>query len=113
LPCPASPPKTSSWRGYASRREQSCWPTPQPPIAAAFSDPDRFDIARDNAVGALSFGNGAHFCLGSHLARLELTQALTLMAQRMPNLRRTGTSPWPSMLGVTGPATVPVEFDPS
>jgi cytochrome P450 len=77
---------------------------------AAFSDPDRFDITRDNAVGTLSFGSGAHYCVGSHLARLELTQALTVMAQRMPNLRRTGPAPWPSMFGVTGPATLPVEF---
>jgi cytochrome P450 len=77
---------------------------------AAFSDPDRFDITRDNTVGTLSFGNGAHYCLGSHLARLELTQALTVMAQRMPNLRRTGPAPWPSMIGVTGPSTVPVAF---
>jgi cytochrome P450 len=48
--------------------------------------------------------------LGSHLARLELTQALTVMAQRMSNLRRTGPATWPSMVGVTGPATVPIEF---
>ena len=70
---------------------------------AAFSDPDRFDITGDNMVGTLSFGNGAHYWLGSHLARLELAQALTVMAQRMPNLRRTGPARWPSMIGVTGP----------
>jgi cytochrome P450 len=80
---------------------------------AAFGDPDRFDITRDNSVGTLSFGNGAHYCLGSHLARLELTQALTVMARRLPNLRRTGPAPWPSMIGVTGPATLLVEFDNS
>ena len=78
---------------------------------AAFSHPDRFDITRANPAGSLSFGNGAHYCLGSPLARLELTQALIAMAQRMPNLRRTGPAPWPSMIGVTGPATVPVQFD--
>jgi cytochrome P450 len=77
---------------------------------AAFSDPDRFDITRDNTAATLSFGNGAHYCLGSHLARLELTTALTVMAQRMPNLRRTGPAPWPSMMGVTGPSAVPVAF---
>jgi cytochrome P450 len=77
---------------------------------AAFSDPDRFDITRENTVATLSFGNGAHYCLGSHLARLELTQALTVMAQRMPNLRRTGPAPWPSMIGVTGPTRIPVAF---
>ena len=79
---------------------------------AAFHNPDRFDLTRDNTVGTLSFGNGAHYCLGSHLARLELTQALAVMAQRMPNLRRTGPAPWPSMIGITRPNTLPVEFDP-
>jgi cytochrome P450 len=79
---------------------------------AAFRDPDRFDITRDSTVGTLSFGNGAHYCLGTHLARLELTQALTVMTQRMPNLRRTGPAPWSSMIGVTGPTTLPVEFEP-
>lgn len=78
---------------------------------AAFPEPERFDITRENSTATLAFGNGAHYCLGSHLARLELTEALTVMAQRMPNLRRTGPSPWPSMLGVTGPSTLPVAFD--
>jgi cytochrome P450 len=68
-----------------------------------FGDPDCFDITRDHPVSMLSFGNGVHYCLGSHLARLELTQALIVMAQKMPNLRRTGAAPWPSMIGVTGP----------
>ena len=77
---------------------------------AAFPDPDHFDITHDNSIGTLNFGNGAHYCLGSHLARLELTQALTVMAQRMPRLRRTGPAPWPSMIGVTGPSTVPIAF---
>jgi cytochrome P450 len=77
---------------------------------AAFDNPDRFDITRVASTGILTFGNGAHYCLGSHLARLELAQALTVMSQRMPNLRRTGPAPWPSMIGVTGPSTVPVAF---
>ncbi len=78
---------------------------------AAFDNPDHFDITREASAGILTFGNGAHYCLGSHLARLELTQALTVMSQRMPNLRRTGPAPWPSMIGVTGPCSVPVAFD--
>lgn len=78
---------------------------------AAFPEPDWFDITRENTSTIMTFGNGAHYCLGSHLARLELTEALTVMAQRMPGLRRTGPSPWPSMLGVTGPRTLPVAFD--
>ena len=77
---------------------------------AAFPEPDQFDIARENRTGVLTFGSGAHYCLGSHLARLELTQALTVMARLMPNLRRTGPSPWPSMLGIAGPSILPVAF---
>jgi len=34
------------------------------------------------------------------------------MAQRMPNLRRTGPTPWSSMIGSPDPPTLPLEFDP-
>jgi cytochrome P450 len=51
-----------------------------------FADPDRFDIHRriDEHV---AFGFGRHFCLGSHLARLEATTALNALFDRLPNLR--------------------------
>jgi cytochrome P450 len=58
-----------------------------------------------------TFGGGMHYCLGANLARLELTEALTVMARRMPNIRRTGPAPWKPLSGLSGPATLPVEFD--
>ena len=48
-----------------------------------FPDPDRFDIHR-KFDQHLSFGYGIHFCLGSHLARLEGRIALDEVLQRFP-----------------------------
>lgn len=39
---------------------------------AVFQHPERFDVDRDDVDNHLGFGFGAHFCLGAHLARMEL-----------------------------------------
>ena len=78
---------------------------------AVYDDPDRRDITREGPATMLTFGGGIHYCLGAHLARLELAQALTVITRRMPNPRRTGPAPWKPLLGITGPTTVPIEFD--
>jgi len=51
-----------------------------------FADPDRFDIHR-SIDEHVAFGFGRHFCLGSHLARLEATTALNAIFDRLPNVR--------------------------
>ncbi len=78
---------------------------------AVYDDPNRLDITREGQPPMLTFGGGVHYCLGSHLARLELTEALRVITKRMRNARRTGPAPWPAMSGITGPLTVPLEFD--
>jgi cytochrome P450 len=76
-----------------------------------YDDPERLDITRDDSSPRLVFGFGIHHCLGAHLARAELSQALTVMTRRMPNPRRTGPAPWKPFAPLTGPLTLPIEFD--
>lgn len=48
-----------------------------------FDDPEEFLIGRDIGSRLLSFGSGAHFCLGAHLARMEARVALTELLRRI------------------------------
>ena len=52
---------------------------------ARFPEPDRFDPWRAD-VQPLSFGAGAHYCLGAMLARLEATLAFRALFARFPGL---------------------------
>jgi hypothetical protein len=45
-------------------------------------------------------------------ARLELIETLRIITKRMPNPRRSGPAHWKQMTGITGPTTLPLEFDP-
>lgn len=51
-----------------------------------FDDPDLVDLDRANARNHVSFGFGAHYCLGAPLARLELGIFLDLLTSRLPEL---------------------------
>ena len=78
---------------------------------AVYDDPDRLDITRDGVPAMLTFGGGMHYCLGANLAKLELAEALTTMTRRMPNARRTGPAPWKPLTELSGPTTLPIEFE--
>lgn len=54
---------------------------------AVFTDPDRFDIRRENARLNVAFAQGPHFCLGAHLARTEAAIAIRRLLDRLPGLR--------------------------
>ncbi len=52
-----------------------------------FPNPDVFDIRR-TPNRHVSFGHGIHFCIGAPLARLETKIALTIMLERLTDIRR-------------------------
>jgi cytochrome P450 len=83
-------------------------------LAAANRDPDvypapnRFDITRQSPVEHLAFSGGIHYCLGSPLARLELTQAFRALAERFPRIRQTGPITMRPGTTLRGPLRFPV-----
>lgn len=61
-------------------------------MAAANRDPGEFDDPKKFAIERkpnrhLSFGSGPHRCIGSHLARIEMTVALNEIHRRIPDYR--------------------------
>ncbi|MEU1782625.1 cytochrome P450 [Streptomyces abikoensis] len=54
--------------------------------SSVFTDPDRLDLGRDEAPN-LSFGHGAHYCVGALLTRMEAEVMLSTLLDRFPRLR--------------------------
>ena len=57
---------------------------------SVFEDPEVFDITR-KPNPHLAFGIGTHFCMGSHIARLEMRVTLEEFLRRFPNVSLAGT----------------------
>jgi cytochrome P450 len=73
-----------------------------------FDNPERFRLGRCGPP-PLTFGYGAHYCLGAALARLEITVALHQILAREPRLA--GAVTWRDSLAIRGPLSVPIIFD--
>jgi cytochrome P450 len=50
-----------------------------------FAQPERFDVARENARDHVSFSAGRHYCLGAALARMEGEVGLRTLFERYPD----------------------------
>ncbi len=79
-----------------------------------FEDPERFDVTRyaegKNATPHLSFGGGAHLCLGAHLARLETQIAIGTLVRRFDGLTlQSESTEWGRSL-FRVPGRIPVRF---
>lgn len=77
---------------------------------AQFDEPDRFDVER-SPNEHIAFGFGSHFCLGAHLARLELHTVFERVLTRLPGLELATDEPPPRSL--TGISEMPVRFTPT
>lgn len=75
--------------------------------ATAFHDPDRFDITREPAA-VLTFGFGAHYCIGAYLARAELAEAFTYLAPRTPGLHLTDDPVFGQTTGIYAMESLPL-----
>jgi len=61
-----------------------------------YAMPQRFDIGRDDHPRwSVTFGYGAHRCLGEALARAEMEEALIALTQKLPALQLIGPPPAP------------------
>jgi cholest-4-en-3-one 26-monooxygenase len=78
-----------------------------------FDDPHTFDIGRDPNPHLGFGGGGPHFCLGTHLARLELTVLFELLLDRMPDIRQAGEARRLRSNFINGIKEMPVRFTPS
>ncbi len=79
---------------------------------AAHVEPERFDVTAER-VPPLTFGGGAHYCLGANLARAEMQEALAVLVHRLPHVRIDGEVRWRPQSGIFGPIVLPLAFTPA
>ena len=64
-----------------------------------FDDPAQFRLNRSAGKNHITFGKGAHFCVGAALARLEAKIVLGQLLERTSHIHATNTGRWlPSLL---------------
>ena len=64
-----------------------------------FDTPNEFRLDRSGAKGHVTFGKGAHFCIGAALARLEAKIVLGQLLERTTKIEAVKTGRWlPSLL---------------
>ncbi len=75
-----------------------------------FENAERFDIDR-KPNRQLAFGNGAHVCLGQHLARLEMKILYEALLPRLKSVRLAGEPRFVESFFVNGLKSLPIRFE--
>ncbi|MGW0454974.1 cytochrome P450 [Gordonia sputi] len=68
--------------------------------ASTFDHPDQLDLDRSQPRLHHSFGRGIHFCIGAHLARLEVCRAIALLLDATSEISTNGADEYVSSLVV-------------
>src|SRR5690625_3609726 len=77
-----------------------------------YDDPDTFDLDR-HPTDHLAFGGGAHYCLGTHLTRIEVGRVLTQLIPRVKAIRLAGDYRYLVNATMRGLEYLPVELIPA
>ena len=77
---------------------------------AVFTDPYTFDIGRDPNPHVGFGGGGPHFCLGAHLARLEIGVMFDVLLDRLPRIEMAGEPKRLRSNFINGLKELPVKF---
>lgn len=75
-----------------------------------FPDPLTLDVTRENASSQLAFGFGRHYCLGAHLARMEVRALFRELLGRLEHIELAGQPTWIRANFVQGPKRIPISY---
>ena len=78
-----------------------------------FDDPNDFDIGRAPNPHLTLGGGGPHFCLGAHLARLEIRVLFEELFRRLPDISISGPPTYMHSMFFNGVKALPCSFMPS
>jgi cytochrome P450 len=71
---------------------------------------DQLDLGRTPNEHVAFGGGGPHFCLGAHIARVEIAAVLRELLTRLPDLEPGGRTEWLPSTFISGPKHLPVRF---
>ncbi|MEZ5649334.1 MAG: cytochrome P450/oxidoreductase [Burkholderiaceae bacterium] len=80
-----------------------------------WENPDEIDIYRENAVEHMSFGYGAHQCMGKNIGRMQMRVFLEEFTRRLPHMRLVEGQTFVNLPNISfrGPARLLVQWDPA
>jgi cytochrome P450/ferredoxin-NADP reductase len=83
--------------------------------AGHFENPDEVDLYRESAVEHLTFGYGAHQCMGKNIGRMQMRVFLEEFSRRLPHIRLVEDQKIHFLPNTSfrGPSELWVEWDPA